>query len=192
MRDKILVTESFSHLEKFYFFDFMEADNGTFYISISRSDHKGDDTYQRSGVVIFQENFEFAMEALSSLFRTASQQIGQYAAVERVNGIKAWHPDSRPREKMMAGGRTAMTDAELLAMLIGSGTPNETAVGLAARILASIDHDLSRLAVITMEALCVFKGMGRAKSSTIIAAMELGLRIAALHNKRVWLSAINN
>ncbi len=192
INENILVSESFSDMEKFYYFDFVEAVNGSFFMRISRSDHKEDDTYDRQAVVIFQENFEFAMEALTSMFRTAGLQLKQPHDEQQLNGIKSWNPESRPREKMMAEGREAMADTELLAMLIGSGTPRESAVGLAARILNGIGQDLSRLATTTMEELCVFKGMGRAKSSTIISAMELGRRIAAIEKKRFWQKAVQN
>jgi DNA repair protein RadC len=92
---------------------------------------------------------------------------------------------------MMTAGREAMADAELLAM-IGSGTPNESAVALAARILTGMEGDLALLAFVLMEEFCLLKGMRRAKSSTIIAAMELGLRVATRYHKRVFLKAMNN
>ncbi|HTD98369.1 MAG TPA: UPF0758 domain-containing protein [Mucilaginibacter sp.] len=179
-------------MEKHYFFDFAEAANGSYYIRISRSDHQPDDTYERTGVVIFQEDFEFAMEGLSSLFRTVGHQLRHEGKSESLNGIKSWNPESRPREKMMAAGREAMSDAELLAMLIGSGTPNESAVALAERILASIDNEPGLLAFMPMDQLCRFKGMGLAKSSTVIAAMELGLRVATHYHKKLLFKAMNN
>jgi DNA repair protein RadC len=192
INEKIMASESFSDMDKFYYFDFVEAANGSFFMRISRNDHKEDDTYERHAVVIFQENFEFAMEALTSMFRTAGLQLRKPQDEQTLNGIKSWNPECRPREKMMAEGREAMADTELLAMLIGSGTPRESAVGLAARILHAIGHDLIRLATLTMEELCVFSGMGRAKSSTIISAMELGRRIAAIERDRFWLKTVQN
>jgi DNA repair protein RadC len=80
-----------------------------------------------------------------------------------------------------------MDDAELLAMLIGSGTPRETAVDLAARILASVDHDLKRLAELNADDLCLFHGMGLAKSLSIISSMELASRLTERSHKKVWL-----
>jgi DNA repair protein RadC len=80
-----------------------------------------------------------------------------------------------------------MDDAELLAMLIGSGTPRETAVDLAERILCSVGHDLKRVAELTVDDLCVFHGMGVAKSLSIISAMELAMRLMELSHKKVWL-----
>jgi DNA repair protein RadC len=79
---------------------------------------------------------------------------------------------------MLNEGKEAMADAELLAMLIVSGSPRETGVALAGRILSSIDFNLKRLSAITIAELCAFRGMGHAKSSSIVAAMELGKRLA--------------
>ncbi|MFI5452248.1 UPF0758 domain-containing protein [Pedobacter sp. UC225_61] len=98
-------------------------------------------------------------------------------------GIKAWEPDMRPREKMLARGPGALEDRELLALLIGSGTVRETAVGLSARILSSIGNDLEQLAKIDYRALGRFSGMGMAKCSSILAAMELARRIVELQLK---------
>lgn len=71
-----------------------------------------------------------------------------------------------------------MADAELVAMLIGSGAPRESAVALAGRILASVDFNLWRLSELGIEELCAFRGMGHAKSSSVVAALELGKRLA--------------
>ena len=87
----------------------------------------------------------------------------------------------------MEQGWSAMDDAELLAMLIGSGTPRETAVDLAERILTSIGHDLKRLAELDVDDLCLFHGMGVAKSLAIISSMELAARLMARSHQKVWL-----
>ena len=198
MNNPVLATESFSHNRKHYFFDFMQAVNGSYYIKISRSDELGDNSYQKKGIVIFQENFEFAIEALSSLFRTAAFQQAandpkhKSSPYERTTGIKSWDPECRPREKMMEQGREAMADAELLAMLIGSGSPRETAVDLAGRILSSVEHDLKRLSELTVEQLCLFRGMGHAKSLAIISSMELASRLLERQHKKIWLKAVND
>ncbi|PCE64551.1 RadC family protein [Sediminicola luteus] len=90
--------------------------------------------------------------------------------------IKQWATDDKPREKLMDKGRTALSDAELLAILLGSGNAQESAVGLAKRILASVNNDLNQLAVLNLEQFMRFKGVGSAKAVTIAAAMELGRR----------------
>ncbi|MDB4920767.1 MAG: hypothetical protein JWQ54_2750 [Mucilaginibacter sp.] len=84
-----------------------------------------------------------------------------------------------------------MADAELIAMLIGGGSPKQTAVNLAAQILRSIDFNLSRLSKLSIEELCRFKGMGHAKSSSIISAMELAVRLAK-DQPQFYLKAVNH
>lgn len=90
--------------------------------------------------------------------------------------IKSWKEDDRPREKLVQKGRIALSDAELIAILIGSGSPNESAVALSQRILASVNNNLNQLGKATLADLTQFKGIGEAKAVTIIAAMELGRR----------------
>ena len=90
--------------------------------------------------------------------------------------IKNWKEDDRPREKLIAKGRGVLSDAELVAILLGSGSINESAVDLSKRILASVSHNLNNLAKLSMEQLMVFKGVGEAKSVSVIAALELGRR----------------
>lgn len=91
--------------------------------------------------------------------------------------IKEWAEEDRPREKMLAKGATALTDAELLAILIGSGTNQETAVQLGQRILRTVDHNLNTLGKLPVKQLVSdFKGIGPAKAVTICAALELGRR----------------
>ena len=90
--------------------------------------------------------------------------------------IKSWANDDRPREKMMAKGATALSDAELIAILIGSGSRSESAVELSKRILASVDNNINKLAKLTLEDLILFKGIGEAKAISIMTALELGKR----------------
>lgn len=91
-------------------------------------------------------------------------------------GIKAWAEDDRPREKLLNKGRKSLTDAELIAILIRSGSRQETAVGLSQQILASSNNDLHSLAKLEVTDLMQFKGIGEAKALSIIAALELGRR----------------
>ena len=95
---------------------------------------------------------------------------------EQKISIKAWAEADRPREKLIATGRRNLTDAELIAILIGSGSRNETAVELSKRILHSLGNDLDRLGQLSVKELSRFKGIGQAKAITIIAALELGRR----------------
>lgn len=90
--------------------------------------------------------------------------------------ICQWAEEDRPREKMMAKGANALSDAELLAILIGSGNTEESAVELMRRVLASCHNDLNELAHWEVRDYSRFKGFGPAKSITIMAALELGKR----------------
>lgn len=90
--------------------------------------------------------------------------------------ICQWAEEDRPREKMMAKGADALSDAELLAILIGSGNTEESAVELMRRVLASCHNDLNELAHWEVRDYSRFKGFGPAKSITIMAALELGKR----------------
>lgn len=90
--------------------------------------------------------------------------------------ITEWNEDDRPREKLMLKGRLALSDAELIAILIGSGTRNESAVSLSKRILVQAENNLNELGKFSMNDLMKFKGIGQAKAIAIIAAMELGRR----------------
>ncbi|MDY2587466.1 RadC family protein [Winogradskyella aquimaris] len=90
--------------------------------------------------------------------------------------IKNWSQDDQPREKLRDKGKTVLSDAELVAILIGSGSRSESAVDLCKRILASVDHNLNALGKLTIAQLMEFKGIGEAKAITIVAALELGRR----------------
>jgi DNA repair protein RadC len=91
--------------------------------------------------------------------------------------IRDWAEDDRPREKMLRKGAQSLSDAELLAILIGSGSRNETAVELSRRILHDCHDNLNELAQLSITDLCKrFKGIGEAKAITIMAALEIGKR----------------
>lgn len=90
--------------------------------------------------------------------------------------IRQLAEEDRPREKMMTKGSEALSDAELIAILIGSGNADESAVTLSQRMLASCSGDLNSLGKWGLENFCTFKGMGPAKSLTVMAALELGRR----------------
>lgn len=95
--------------------------------------------------------------------------------MEKLN-IKQWAEDDRPREKMASKGAGALSDAELLAILIGSGNADESAVALMQRVMADCEGDLNRLGKWEVRDFLRYKGMGPAKSLTVMAALELGRR----------------
>ncbi|APX99466.1 DNA repair protein RadC [Lacinutrix venerupis] len=102
--------------------------------------------------------------------------------------IKNWSQDDQPREKLRDKGKASLSDAELVAILIGSGNREESAVALCKRILASTENNLSELGKLSIKQLTQFKGIGEAKAISIIAALELGRRrrgVEALERKKI-------
>jgi DNA repair protein RadC len=92
--------------------------------------------------------------------------------------INRWAEEDRPREKLISKGAQALTNAELLAILIGSGSDEDTAVELMQKVLTANDNSLDRVGRLSVDELCQFKGIGKAKAVTILAACELGRRRA--------------
>lgn len=105
--------------------------------------------------------------------------------------IRYWAEDDRPREKLILKGAHVLSDAELLAILIGSGTRKMSAVDLARNMLSAVDNDLDQLATFKEDQLLEFSGIGSAKSSTLLAAFELSKRrnFSAGEKKQVIRSA---
>ena len=90
--------------------------------------------------------------------------------------IKSWAAEDRPREKLVLKGKGSLSDAELIAILLGTGTSKLSAVDLAKNILQSVNNDLNELGRLTVKDLMKIKGIGEAKAITIISALELGRR----------------
>ncbi|MEA5256781.1 DNA repair protein RadC [Arcicella aquatica] len=90
--------------------------------------------------------------------------------------IKSWAEEDRPREKLLIKGKAALSDAELLGILIATGIQNMTAIDIAKVILQSVNNDLNQLARLSVKDLAKFKGIGEAKAITIVSALELGRR----------------
>lgn len=97
--------------------------------------------------------------------------------IDKLN-INEWAEEDRPREKLMRLGADALSNAELLAILIGSGSTKETAVELMKRVLKDCDNNLKTLGKMGIKELCNYNGVGEAKAITILAACELGKRRA--------------
>ncbi|MXV50438.1 hypothetical protein GS399_05585 [Pedobacter sp. HMF7647] len=189
MKPVHLASESFSSGRRHYYLDFNRAVNQRDYIRISRNDELGGNRFDKRTVVVFEEDFEFLIQAFASLFRTAAysgkevrvQDLKRSCSEEgQPSGIKSWPVSERPREKLVQHGPENLSDAELLAILIGSGTPGRTVVDLAQQMMSSVQGDLKRLAGLTSDELCRFKGIGVVRSLTIIAAMELSARMAGI------------
>ncbi len=106
-----------------------------------------------------------------------------------LNSIKTWAEADRPREKLLTKGKHVLSDAELLAILIGSGSSSESAVALCQRILKSVEYNLHELGKLRVSELQKFKGIGEAKAVSIVAALELGKRRqASPTQKRITIS----
>jgi DNA repair protein RadC len=90
--------------------------------------------------------------------------------------IKEWAAEDRPREKLLLKGKVALSDAELIAILLGTGTTSFSAVDLAKKILQTTSNNLDKLAKLSVKDLTKVKGIGEAKAITIVAALELGRR----------------
>ncbi len=93
--------------------------------------------------------------------------------------IKYLAEDDRPREKLLLKGINSLSDSELLAIIMGSGNKDDTAVELAQKILASVDHNWHQLNLLSVKDLMKFKGIGEVKAITIVTALEIGKRRAA-------------
>jgi DNA repair protein RadC len=91
-------------------------------------------------------------------------------------GIKSWSPEDRPREKLLLKGKQALSDAELIAILFGSGTTTLSAVDLAKMLLQMANNSLDELARLSAKDLMKIKGIGEVKALTIMASLELGRR----------------
>lgn len=94
--------------------------------------------------------------------------------------IKNWAAEDRPREKLLLKGTAALSDTELIAILLGTGTASMSAVDVAKNILKSVDNNLDALAKLTVKDLTKIKGIGAAKAITIVSALELGRRRKAV------------
>ena len=97
--------------------------------------------------------------------------------------IKCWAEEDRPREKLQLKGKQNLSDAELIAIIIGSGNATQSAVELSRQILSAVQNDLFLLGKKSIEDLIEFKGIGEAKAISIIAALELGRRRALSETK---------
>ncbi|TCD08580.1 hypothetical protein EZ449_12120 [Pedobacter frigidisoli] len=186
MLANVLMSESFSSSEKrHYFLDFKKTVKDSKFIQISRSDQQPDGSYVRSFVIVFEEDFHFLISAMSSLFYHSAhldvkgktvQDIRNEKILQKRGGIPGWDPEKKPREKLFEHGPNMLSDSELLAILIGSGTPGEDAVALSDRMLKSLGG-FAGLVGRDISSLSRFNGIGPAKAATIIAVMGIAERL---------------
>lgn len=103
--------------------------------------------------------------------------------------IKQWAEEDRPREKLLLKGKSALSNAEILGILIGSGTKELTAVDVAKVILDHNENDLNKIAKLSVQELIKFKGIGKARAINIVSALELGRRRKTDNNKQDKISS---
>lgn len=181
MESKIMYTEAFpSGPMRHYFFDYKQGARGDLFVQLTCSEKQRDGGFQRNRVVFFERDLPLVVQAFASLCHHAAhlKLAGpeQVPVFKRERGIPSWEPDMKPRERLLAHGPLALSDAELLAMLIGSGTTKETAVDLAARVLKAFGG-LNGLLGASYKRLSRFSGLGLAKCSTILSAVEIAMRL---------------
>jgi DNA repair protein RadC len=116
--------------------------------------------------------FYFIPKLVSSGFYALSMKVEEAKPLR----IKSWSPEDRPREKLLLKGTGALSDAELIAILLGSGTTTLSAVDVAKKLLQNVNSSIHDLARLTVRDLMKFKGIGEARAITIVAALELGRR----------------
>jgi len=184
-KKEILASEFFSASSKrHYFVDLKRADNNSRYIQLTRSEQQEDGSYKRWPFVVFEDHLPDFINAMASLFQAAAFQDQGYQTVQDMaeefkaaKGIKAMPENTRPREKLFAKGGGKLRTEELLAILLGSGTPGESALELGKRIFDGHGGRAHLLKTCSFSSLCKFKGMGIAKASAVLAAIELARRI---------------
>ncbi|WP_426671900.1 UPF0758 domain-containing protein [Mucilaginibacter sp. McL0603] len=176
-----LATESFSHGRKHYFIDVKKANNDTHFLLITSSEKYDEDKYHRRTIQLWEEDLGFFVEALSMIlsqlaYGELSPAEVKMELVKDPKGMKAIPEFDRPREKLHALGADKLTNAELLAILLGTGSSELSVLDLCKKIMKSVKNDPARLLNRTAEDFCKFPGIGVAKAATLLAALELGKR----------------
>lgn len=180
-----LATESFSHGKKHYFIDVKKASNDTHFLLITSSEKFAEDKYHRRTIQLWEEDLGFFVEALSMVLRQLAH--GELSPpevkmdlVKDPKGMKAVAEYDRPREKLHAMGADKLSHAELLAILLCTGSSELSVLDLCKKIMRSVKNEPARLAAQKVEDFCKFPGVGVAKAATLLAALELGRRTFAV------------
>lgn len=181
MKRAVLSSEHFGATDKrHYFVDLKLANNQTHFIQFTRSELQPDGSYKRWPFIVFEEHLEDFLITVYAMLDAVALVNREYIAVADLGNpshkrMKDLPEADRPREKLAASGAASLTTVELLAILLGSGSPQASALDLAHSILDF--HGLAGLKSASLGGLCRFKGMGVAKSSVLLAAIELGRRL---------------
>lgn len=187
MKNRTIATEAFTYGKRSFFLDFMVARNKSNYIQITKREKQDDGSFATRRLAVFMDDFEWLISGFTSLLHTVAHIDQKECTVldlftssrlqKQSGGIKAWDPALRPRERILGLGATALDSKELIALLLGSGSKQISAVELAEQILCSVDGDLARLSLLKAADFSTFNGMGIGKTCALLAAFELGRRI---------------
>jgi hypothetical protein len=180
MKRPILTSEHFGATDRrHYFIDLKLAHNQTHFLQFTRSELQPDGSYKRWPFVVFEEHMGDFLITVYAMLDAVALVNRQFIAVRDMGNphlrMKDLPETERPREKLAASGVVSLSDAELLAILLGSGSLRTSALDLAHSILDF--HGSAGLKSVSLGGLCRFTGMGVAKSSVVLAAVELGRRI---------------
>lgn len=155
MEKRTIASEAFSYGKRSFFLDFMVARTGSNYIQITKRDRADDGSFTTRRLAIFMDDFEWLISGFSSLLHSAVHAgdkecsvhdlLSQSKTEKSSSGIKGWDPASRPRERLAELGSGALEAKELIALLIGSGCRDLSAVELAEKMLCSVGGDLGKL-----------------------------------------------
>jgi hypothetical protein len=176
-----LASETFSHGKKHYFIDLKKASNDTHFLLITSSERYEEDKFHRRTIQLWEEDLGFFVEALSMILSQLAygELLSPEVKMELVKdpkGMKAIAEYDRPREKLHALGAASLSNAELLAILLCTGSSELSVLDLCKKIMRSVKDDPARLFSRTAEDFCKYPGIGVAKAATLLAALELGRR----------------
>ncbi|MES2112721.1 MAG: UPF0758 domain-containing protein [Bacteroidota bacterium] len=179
-----LASESFGHGKKHYFIDVKKAKNDTHFLLITSSEQYVEGQFQRNTVQLWEEDLAFFVEALSMIlgqlaYGELSPPEVKMELMKDLKGMKAIAEYDRPREKLHALGAGTLSNAELLAILLCTGSSELSVLDLCQRVMKSVKNEPARLLSRTADDFCKFPGIGVAKAATLLAALELGRRTFA-------------
>jgi DNA repair protein RadC len=177
-----LASETFSHGQKHYFIDVKKASNDTHFLLITSSEKYDEDKYQRRTIQLWEEDLGYFVEALSMIlsqlaYGQLSPEKTNMEIVKDPTGMKAIAEYDRPREKLHALGAGKLSNAELLAILLCTGSSELSVLDLCSKIMKSVKDEPARLLNRAAEDFCKYPGIGVAKAATLLAALELGRRV---------------
>lgn len=177
-----LASETFSHGRKHYFIDVKKAANDTHFVLITSSEQfRNHTTRYRRTIQLWEEDLSMFVEALTMVLgRLAYGDLTppepKMEIVKDATGVKALPVYDRPREKLHALGAGTLSNAELLAILLCTGSSELSVLDLCEKMMRSVQNEPARLLESSAEDFCRFPGVGVAKAATLMAALELGRR----------------